>query len=1015
MNLHGKQRLVPCLFCFFLLLAGVSAQAATYTFSDASDTLPTGCQKESSGNYSCGALSLVAGESIAIAQSTTITFNGAFDTGAGVMINSNGTKNLTTGGIPTLTMVVNGAATLGTGSILNGDLTTIGAGAVSVAVGSWINGNVVTDIGFVAMGAATLDNKTGISGSISTGTGLVGLGAGAYVGGSVKTVIGYVGLGAGATINGAVTTTTAGYVGLGAGAIINGDISTGTAGAVILGANSSVIGSITVHGTTGADYITTADSSKVSCNISTAGSYVTLGANTQVGGSVSAKDYVTVGAGVYIAGNVTSTENYVVVGDGSTVLGQVSFVTYQTIDAGSHVYNGVIDTSACGATPPSGIPVSGSTATGLFDCLEIGSSAVSLYTKLAGTDFSFDIAALKTDKTLNSSYVTSGSKYARVELFDDTSPANCPTYTNEPVAKQTVTFTAGRTSTGVFNLPYVYKKLRCRVTECTDSNCTAFSQTMAPSCSSDQFSVRPVAVILASSDANANAFAPLATATQVIKAGASFNLSAVTVSTDNYLELLTLDTSKLTAQNPINDTTLQTGGVVGTLTPPTLKANTESTATYSEVGYLYLEPGAYRDDSFTAVDSVKSDCITSTLNDKYLSAGLIGSQYGCSIANTAALTLGRFIPDHFGVVGSVVNRSKLQLTGLQKSLFTYMDEPMLLALTVTAYNKSEGATFNYQGKFAKLNTTGWGLSNWTCSGISDFQCMGLSANNDSTLLTNRLAIIPTSSASNTSWSNGSSDFTANIILQRGGSPVAPDGPYDALKLGAKPQDLDGVTLPPKAVTDTGHCVNLNTKTSIEDTDCTFEMTDDETDLRRKVAETKVRFGRLSLANAYGSELQDLIIPVEAQYWNGSSFVRNDDDNNTPLADSNIVVVGNYQGGLTTAVTKFGTFDVNGNCSIITDTTKNGVVSGGKSCILLSKPTAPVTGSVDLLINLGSLGSPGNCLSPALFSGSSAGMAYLSGNWCGANYDRDPTAHINLGLYKDNGKGSHRLIYLREVY
>ncbi|MEY3759697.1 MAG: hypothetical protein RIR39_1188, partial [Pseudomonadota bacterium] len=473
------------------------------------------------------------------------------------------------------------------------------------------------------------------------------------------------------------------------------------------------------------------------------------------------------------------------------------------------------------------------------------------------------------------------------------------------------------------------------------------------------------------------------------------------------------------------------GGVVGTLMPATLTANTTAVnnATYSEVGYLYLAPGAYRDDSFTAVDSGKSDCIINSLSDS-----LSGGQYGCSIGNTTSLSMGRFIPDHFGVVGSLVTRSELQLKELQKLPFTYMEEPMQLTLVVTAYNKSEGATFNYQGKFAKLNTTDWSandLSNWTCIDVS---CMGLSATSGSMPLTERLAIDTTGLnsrvPSNTTtpdgsidgWSYGSSYFTVNILLKRYVNPdsnvnptgsMSPDGPYDKLILGAKPQDLEGVTLPPKAPTDIRHCVDLNALTGDEDAGCTFD-TANETDLRRKVVETKIRFGRLNLGNAYGSELQNLIIPVEVQYWNGSSFVRNDDDNNTPLVDNNMGV-GNYQGGLSKAVIippTLGAFDVNGNC-IITDTTKNGVISGGKSCIFFYKPS--VSGSVDLLINLGLTNTVASCFDPLLFSAIStpADRAYLRGNWCAGNYDRDPTAHITFGLYK--GNGSNRLIYFREVY
>jgi hypothetical protein len=70
-------------------------------------------------------------------------------------------------------------------------------------------------------------------------------------------------------------------------------------------------------------------------------------------------------------------------------------------------------------------------------------------------------------------------------------------------------------------------------------------------------------------------------------------------------------------------------------------------ATYSEVGYLYLAPGAYRDDSYTAVDSGSGDCVTSTASDTNLSDVIASGKYGCSIGNKTAVSLGRFVPDHF--------------------------------------------------------------------------------------------------------------------------------------------------------------------------------------------------------------------------------------------------------------------------------------------------------------------------------------------------------------------------------
>jgi hypothetical protein len=504
-----------------------------------------------------------------------------------------------------------------------------------------------------------------------------------------------------------------------------------------------------------------------------------------------------------------------------------------------------------------------------------------------------------------------------------------------------------------------------------------------------------------------------------------------------------LDTVKLTAQNTTQDTTKASGGVVGKLTP-TLTANAIiSTATYSEVGYLYLAAGAYRDDNFTSVDNTidsttgqrKGDCIVDSLSDipSVVPDQTLG-KYGCRIGNTALATLGRFTPDHFGVGGTeFITRSDLQTVESQSNPFTYMDEPMQLGLTVTAYNAGEGVTQNYQGVFAKLNTTNWNLTNWFCTNpavsfpilvplpVPD-QCMGLSASDGSTSLTDRLVIDTLPTPQNTVWSKGSSNFTANIKLQRN---VIPDGPYDDLKFGAKPQDLDGITLPPNldgvtlplnAVTDTAHCVNLNKATGGEASNCTFALAD-ETVLRRLLFTTRVRFGRLSLANASGSELVDLSVPVEAQYWNGSSFAVNTFDNLTTLANTNIVL-GNYQGLSAIATPSFRAADANGSCS--GNLSSSTVLKQGKSCILFGKPS--VSGSFDALVNLGSTGSPANCLGPPLTYGSSlsATLGYLSGKWCGGDgspYDRDPTAHVTFGIYNTNGNsnGNSHLIYFREVY
>ncbi|CAG4885196.1 protein of unknown function [Georgfuchsia toluolica] len=157
----------------------------------------------------------------------------------------------------------------------------------------------------------------------------------------------------------------------------------------------------------------------------------------------------------------------------------------------------------------------------------------------------------------------------------------------------------------------------------------------------------------------------------------------------------------------------------------------------------------------------------------------------------------------------------------------------------------------------------------------------------------------------------------------------------------------------------------------------------------------LRYGRLWLGNAYGSDQFDLVIPFEVQYWNGSTFVKNTFDNGcTTIASSNIAS-GNKQGGL----------------GAYTGPITGGSTSSGAGSITLTKPASAAAGSVDLVVNLGSSGSPSNCA--GLSGGTSAALSYLSGKWCGANYDRDPTARATFGIYGSSLKKGP--IYIRESY
>lgn len=163
--------------------------------------------------------------------------------------------------------------------------------------------------------------------------------------------------------------------------------------------------------------------------------------------------------------------------------------------------------------------------------------------------------------------------------------------------------------------------------------------------------------------------------------------------------------------------------------------------------------------------------------------------------------------------------------------------------------------------------------------------------------------------------------------------------------------------------------------------------------------TPLRYGRLRLINGYGSERLALPMVWETQYWNGQTFIRNTLDSCTVLGAANIAL-SNYQSPPKAVPPLLSASNLN--------TVTVGAISAGRGALTLA-PTQAATGSVDLVVNLGSTGSPGNCAGLSNGSSTPAGLAYLSGQWCGAANDRDPTARASFGVYRSP------LIYRRENY
>ena len=604
-------------------------------------------------------------------------------------------------------------------------------------------------------------------------------------------------------------------------------------------------------------------------------------------------------------------------------------------------------TRSCSKADP-GVPAA-------FNCVETGAGAANghLFTRLTGSGFGFDVVALKAGGQVETAFASEADKTLSVELVDGAGSLACASRDAlSPAISQSLTFTQanqaaeqGRKTVAGVVVDKAYANLRCRVTDA--------SQTPAVvACSSDSFAVRPRALAVSSS-ASADGAGNSPTATPAIKAGTGFSLSAAS-GVAGYDAIPRLDTRGLMAHG----SALQVGTLSGAFgNADRLTGSATGSFNYSEVGYFNIPSYGVYDDSFTAVDAAAGDCSADFANTA------VGGRFGCKFGNAATTSFfGRFIPDRFALDPPLFE------PGCSAGSFTYMSQPLALSATVNALNASVAVTQNYRGAFAR--------------GVVSVQLEN--ANSGTPIASSRLSGVGTPA-----WSAGRYPFVAGAFARA----AAVDGPYDALDIGLAV--VDETALPASA-----RPYLLVRDMDAANSSCTVDLTGLSTaasvcSATRIVTATKMRFGRMRLGNAYGSELLDLSIPVQAQYWNGTAFVQNGADSCSTVGAGSVVLT-NYQGGLSAA--SMGLAHVS--------TTP--IVAGAGS-IKLAKPTPATRGSVDLVLNLGSLGLPSNCPGWSNAGSASAALPFLSGAWCGTSPDRDPVARATFGVFKSP------LIYRRENY
>jgi len=542
-------------------------------------------------------------------------------------------------------------------------------------------------------------------------------------------------------------------------------------------------------------------------------------------------------------------------------------------------------------------------------------------TKIAGTAFTLDLVALNGAGSLEVGFTNNAtvSLDASVGLVPvaNLDAANCPTTAVTNIAVGNVIFAGGRATTAGVTVAEAYRDVRVRIV-CDATNCPPAGVTR---CSADDFAIRPNTLgVPAVTDFDPQTAGVTRTLNNAIapggmlhKAGQPFTISATARNaaaapavTANYAGSPTaIITSHILPASPA--TCLNVGGC--TVTPGIFTANggvvTSNTASYNEVGAFNMQ---LVDGTFSVVDNADSNP-----TEREIRSAIVG--------------VGRFVPDHFALQSGTVTPAC--------TWGTYMNQPFQVIATIAAQNAANATTWNYDATVYSPAIVNWVAEN----------------NNAGINLGARLGGLPA-----TTWTKGLHAVNATTaIFGRSGTP---DGPYDVLQLGVQVTDTnDGVTL-------NGQNMNATTAGDCDAaTNCNAAKVGDPSN------PSIVRFGRLQLDNASGSELRRLPMPARPQYWNGMGFVTNTKDTCTALNTSQLVLTSPQTGLLSTLTSVEKVDRVNNPTTNLLD----------RFSINLKAPGAGRRGSVVVTVN------------PP--TGVNLANWWLSG---GPNYNAAPVAHAIFG-------------------
>lgn len=590
----------------------------------------------------------------------------------------------------------------------------------------------------------------------------------------------------------------------------------------------------------------------------------------------------------------------------------------------------------CGSGPPVDADA--------FSCVASGASANgNLYLQKVNNAFTFDVVALASGGTIETAFASDGDRSVTVELVDASGGAACASRpVLSPAVSQTVTFVAsdtGRKAASAMVVTKAYKSLSCRVTDATPSPAVV-------ACSGDTFTVRPAALSLSAPTLNnsGSGGSPKAVA------GSHFSLSVTAAS--GYDGTPKVDSSKVAAHLGA----VATGAVSGSFAAAAGASGTATGTTfaYTEVGNFQFAAQGLYDNDFAADsgDIGNGDC-TPDFSDTS-----VGGRFGCYFGNTGATPwVGRFYPADFAV--SKVSDGALSDTCTPGG-FSYQGQEVSASggpvFRVTARNSGGATTRNYTGAYEKLAT-----SDFTFAGVS-----GDATQNGAD------GVTPVS----LSWSTA-----GTRSLNDNG-----DGSLDLELLGAgftwgrATNDLVGpfstdLQLDLNAVSDADGVAGIGLPVSASPTG------------------TDMRYGRIALLNASGSELQHLQMPMQVEYYAGvtSGFVQH-------AADSCSAV----------SALSFVDLDVSdslavGETCVWDDDNDSGLGCSGSEPPGMEWEATPSSGAFNLHLRAPGVGNSGVIRVDATVP------AHLQYDWSGTG-NAAPTARATFGIFNRPST----IIYRREV-